>query len=80
MANFIIAPTLTMGMRAPFEGIVIATKWPIGNSLGKIETYAESKNTVYMVQSSEHDKTNYDKIIKAIRDDDNEYQIEEVSL
>jgi len=80
MANFIIAPTLTMGMKAPYTGILIATTWPLGNALGKIENNANSDtNTVYFVKSEEHDKANLNKIYAALAAI-SKVIIEEVSL
>lgn len=80
MANFIIAPTLTMGMRAPFEGVIIATKWPIGNSMGKIEKYSADSNNVYMVKSSEHDEYNLSAILETLENHSKVFTIKEVSL
>lgn len=65
MTNFIIAPTLTMGMKAPFEGILLATTWPIGNALGKIEKNASPDyNTLYVVESEENNQEHLKRILE----------------
>lgn len=82
MTNFIIAPTLTMGMKAPFEGILIATTWPLNSGLAKLKVSNDSAlpHHVWVVKSEEHNTDHLNKILTAVYDLPGDFTIKEVSL
>lgn len=84
MTNFIIAPTLTMGMKAPFEGILLATTWPIGNAWSKLnlDSIDDVAHSVYVVRSSEHNEEHLSAILEALENHpyNTNFMVKEVSL
>lgn len=80
MTNFIIAPTLTMGIQSTLPGVTLATNWPLDSVLAKIENFAEDTNHVYHIQSDGHNHANLMRVLEAIDESPYAFEMEEVSL
>jgi len=80
MTNFVIAPTLTVGIQSTLPGIVIATTWPLNSSLAKLENANTGPHHVYCIQSKDHHSGNLNKILEALDNHSEVFELEEVYL